>query len=90
MEVEKYREDSDSLLSFLKECCDKGIDYEVGSTELYNAYKNYCEESNLRPYAHRTMISNLKASDTSITTGRDSVRSKRILKGLKLKDDFEI
>ena len=90
MEVEKYREDSDSLLSFLKECCDKGIDYEVGSTELYNAYKNYCEESNLRPYAHRTMISNLKASDTSITTGRDSVRSKRVLKGLKLKDDYDV
>ena len=89
MEVEKYREDSDSLLSFLKECCDKGADYEVGSTELYNAYKNYCEESNLRPYAHRTMISNLKASDTSILSVRDSVGRKRVLKGLKLKDDLD-
>ena len=89
LEVEKYREDSDSLLSFLKECCDKGTDFEVGSTELYNAYKNYCEESNLRPYAHRTMVANLKASDTSILSVRDSVGRKRVLKGLKIKDDFD-
>lgn len=89
MEVEKYREDSDSLLSFLKECCDIGINNEVGSTELYNAYKNYCEESNLRPYAHRTMVANLKAFDTSISSVRDTVGRKRVLKGLKLKDDLD-
>ena len=89
MEVEKYREDSDSLLSFLKECCDKGADYEVGSTELYNAYKNYCEESNLRPYAHRTMVGNIKAWDTSIVSAKDKLGKKRILKGLKLKDDLD-
>ena len=89
MEVEKYREDSDSLLSFLKECCDKGIDYEVGSTELYNAYKNYCEESNLRPYAHRTMVGNIKAWDTSIVSAKDKLGKKRILKVLKLKDDLD-
>lgn len=89
LEVEKYREDSDSMLAYIKECCDFGTEYEVGSTDLYNSYKNFCDECNLKPYSHRTFITNLKLADASITSGKDSVCKRRVLKGLKIKDDLD-
>ena len=43
-ELEKYREESDSVLSFLKECCEIDKSKVCGSTELFAAYKSYFEE----------------------------------------------
>ena len=50
-ELQQYRKDSDSVLSFVKDCCETGDDaFVCGATELFNAYKAYCEESGLKPY----------------------------------------
>lgn len=51
LELQLYREESDSVLSFIKECCETGDEYETGSTELYNSYKGYCEEGGLKAYS---------------------------------------
>ncbi len=39
LELQQYREESDSVLSFVKECCDVDETYAIGSTELFNQYK---------------------------------------------------
>ena len=43
-ELQQYREESDSVLSFVKDYCEMDAGYSAGSTELFNAYKGYCEE----------------------------------------------
>ena len=86
LELQQYREESDSVLSFVKESCEVGADYEVGSTELFNAYKAYCEECGLKPFAQRTFVSNLTAVVTDVTKGKDKTGKRRTLKGIRLQE----
>lgn len=83
-EVQQYREDSDSVLSFIKEYCEIDPSFQVGSTELFLAYKAYCEECGLKPYAHRTFIQQLTATHSKITRGVDKLGKRRVLTGIKL------
>ncbi len=84
LELQQYREESDSVLSFLKECCEVDVKYQAGSTELYNAYKAYCEECGLKPFAQKTFVNNVTATDAAITRGVDRTGKRRILSGIRL------
>lgn len=86
MELQQYREESDSMLSFVKEYCEVGEDYEVGSTELFGRYKSYCEDCGMKPYAQRTFAANLTAAVSGVTKGRDRTGKRRIFKGLRLQE----
>ena len=44
-ELQQYREESDSVLSFVKEYCELDGSYSAGSTELFNAYKGYARNA---------------------------------------------
>jgi len=83
-ELQQYREDSDSVLSFVREYCELSRDGSVGSTELFNTYKGYCEECGLKPYSQRMFVQQLLASSSDISRGVDKTGKRRILKGLKL------
>ena len=83
-ELEQYREESDSVLSFSKECCELGDDFEVGSTEMFNAYTAYCEECGIKPFSQRTFVPNLQAVYSTVTKGVDKTGRRRTLKGIKL------
>ena len=83
-ELQQYREESDSVLSFMKECCEVGPAYEVGSTELFNCYKAYCEECGLKPFSQKMFVSQIIASNPQITRSIDNVGKKRTLLGIKL------
>lgn len=84
-ELQQYREDSDSVLSFVKEyCIVTGNDTDsVGSTELFNTYKRYCEECGLKPYSQKSFIQQLMSS-FDIERGVDTMGKRRVLKGVKL------
>ncbi len=83
-ELQQYREDSDSVLSFIKECCEIGEDFVCGSTELFNAYKAYCEESGLKPYAQNKFVLQILNACPGTHRSVDKVGRKRILQGLQL------
>lgn len=85
-ELQQYREDSDSVLSFIRECCVLNKDYSVGSTELFNVYKAYCEECGLKPYSHRMFVQQLINSNDHIERNVDKLGKRRILTGIKLDD----
>ena len=85
-ELQQYREESDSVLSFIKEDCELGDGYEVDSTQLYNAYKAYCEECGLKPFSQKQFVSQIVAANDGITRSVDKVGKKRTLAGIKLGD----
>lgn len=88
-ELQQYREDSDSVLSFVREYCQMDEKHEVGSTELFHAYKNYCEECGLKPYSQKMFVSQLTTTFSKIERGVDKLGKRRILKGIKL-DETQI
>ena len=85
-ELQQYREDSDSVLSFVKDCCLCQAGNEVGSTELFNAYKSYCEESGMKPYAQNKFIQQVLTACPGTQRGVDKLGRKRILQGLRIGD----
>ena len=83
-ELQQYREESDSVLSFVKESCELGSAYSAGSTELFNAYKGYCEECGLKPYSQKSFVQMITAAYSEVTKGVDSLGKRRVLNGIKL------
>ena len=83
-ELQQYREESDLVLSFMKECCEVAPAYEVESTELFNCYKAYCEECGLKPFSQKMFVSQIIASNPQITRSIDNVGKKKTLSGIKL------
>ena len=89
-ELQQYREDSDSVLSFIKDCCDTGDEsYVCGSTELFNAYKAYCEESGMKPYAQRKFIQQVLSTCPGTEKGVDKTGRRRIVRSVKINDALD-
>jgi len=85
-ELQQYREDSDSVMSFIKEYCELGAKNTVGSTEIFNAYKVYCEESGLKPCSQKKFIQQIVADFPEVSRGVDKLGKRRMLFGIKLDD----
>lgn len=84
-ELQQYREDSDSVLSFIKDCCLTGDDSCVcGSTELFNAYKTYCEESGMKPYSQKKFVQQVLLTCPGAEKGVDKTGRRRIIRHVKL------
>lgn len=83
-ELQQYREESDSVLLFIRDCCETDKDYVVGSTELFNAYKDYCDECGLKPYSQRMFVQQLTTALPNVSRGVDTLGKRRILTGVHL------
>lgn len=88
-ELQQYREESDSVLSFVKDYCELAVGHSVGSTELFHAYKGYCEECGLRPYSQKNFVQQITATFSGITRGVDALGKRRTLIGIKLGECLE-
>lgn len=83
-ELQQYREDSDSVLSFVRDNCEQDQNYASGSTELFVAYLAYCRQSGLHHCKHKTFVQRLTSAYPHINRGVDKVGGKRILKGIRM------
>lgn len=83
-ELQQYREESDSVLSFVKDNCELDAAYSVGSTELWNTYKRYCDECGLKPYSQKSFVQQIIAVFPNVKRDTDRIVKRRILSGIKL------
>lgn len=86
--LQRYREESDSVLSFVKDCCELKPDKAIGSTELYHIYRAYCEDFGMKAYAQKTFVQQLTVAFPDITRAKDSIGKRRVLKGIMRADEF--
>lgn len=82
-ELQQYREDSDSALSFVRDNCECGASFTSGSSELYSAYQAYCRQNGLFLCGQKTFVQRL-TSNYRIMRGLDKVGGRRILKGIRM------
>lgn len=83
-ELQKYREDSNSVLAFVRDCCVLDIDAEVGRTEVYQRYRSYCEESGLQPFSQRLFNADIDNNFPGIKRAKDTLGKRKTWRGLKL------
>ena len=88
-ELQRYREESDSVLSFVKDNCEMDAAYSAGSTELFNSYKKYCEECGMKPYSQKNFVQQIIAAFPNVTRDIDRIAKRRVLMGIRLGEVLE-
>lgn len=84
--LEKYRIESDSVLSFFTESCEIDLSSEKGSTELYNNYTDYCKKNGVtHPVKQKNFVTTLLTNYKELSQGRNA--SYRTIKGVRVVDD---
>ena len=79
--INDYRKDNDCFQNFLDECCERGKEYSVQSSVLYNAYQEYCKSTG-EPSHHQKVFSNM-LTNAGFVNKKVGGKCKMIL-GLKL------
>lgn len=83
-ELQRYREDSNSVLSFVKDWCIVDAEAEAPRTEIYSQYKNYCANCGMNPYSQKSFNNELESHYPQISRATDSLGKRRTWKGIKL------
>lgn len=86
--TEEYKEEMDSLGSFIEECCVLRPTSIVAVKDLYQEYSSWCEENGEFPMKNRMFSKRLK--ERGFKQDRDSSGTKRIWCGIGLKSISDI
>ena len=81
-ELEKYRVESNSVLSFAKMFCVCGDDGFVVRDDLFLRYKEYCVNAGMKPVSQTNFNKELEAGFPEISRGRDKLSKRRIWRGI--------
>ncbi len=58
--IAEYRQHEDNIADFIADCCITGARYEVKSGELYENFKNWCNETGRRISSQKTFVDAMK------------------------------
>lgn len=83
-ELQRYREDSNSVLSFVKDCCVIDPGAEAVRSEIYNRYKAYCVDCGMNPYSQKSFNNELETHYPQIVRATDNLGKRRTWKGIKI------
>jgi len=83
-EVEKYRTECNSVLSFVEYACDLSEAKFIESKEIYRSYKEYCDEAGLNPVSQIRFNKDLMENVPNVTSSKDTVSRRVIIKGIGL------
>ena len=81
-ELERYRIESNSVLSFAKMYCiceEKGAEVR---DDLFLRYKEYCGNAGMKPVSQTNFNREMEAGFPDITRGRDKISKRRIWRGI--------
>jgi P4 family phage/plasmid primase-like protien len=77
-------EENNPLAQFVEDCCKVKAGVQVGTAELYAAYKSWCEPRGMTSLADNAFSRRLAATLGSKKITRDKIRGKRVLLGITL------
>ena len=81
-ELDKYRIESNSVLSFAKEYCKRDEKGFTVRDDLFLRYKEYCGNAGMKPVSQTNFNKELEAGFPEITRGRDKLSKRRVWRGL--------
>jgi putative DNA primase/helicase len=87
-ELQRYRVDSNSVLSFIEDNCTVSPDFEIERSELFERYKDYCKAAGLTPMSQKSFNKDLELSDPNIKRSVDRLGKRRTWKGIQLSNDI--
>ena len=88
-ELRKYREDSNSVLAFIRDCCEMDVDAESGRMETYQRYRSYCEDSGLNPFSQRMFNAEIDTNFSNIKRAKDTLGKRKTWRGIRLLPEMD-
>lgn len=88
LELQRYKEESDTVLSFIADCIEVKEGAAVPSMELFNSYKKYCEDCGTKAYAQNNFVRQFLEAVPSAAKGKDSTGNRRVIRNIALTDDL--
>lgn len=85
-ERQRYREESNSAMSFVSEYCELGEDFETGRTEFYDQYQSYCKDSGLIPFSKTRFNREIEANYPTIKRAKDKTGKRKTWRGVRIVD----
>lgn len=85
-ELQKYREDSNSVLAFVRDCCTLQMDAEVGRMEFFARYKSYCDSCGMAPYSQQNFNNELEANFPTVVKAADRTGKRRTWRGISFSE----
>ncbi|MDL2317711.1 phage/plasmid primase, P4 family [Eubacteriales bacterium OttesenSCG-928-A19] len=83
-ELQRYRVESNSALSFADECCQLLPDVECSREEMFLAYREYCTKNGLKAMSQTTFNREIEAMSEDIHRGLDKKSRRKIWVGIRL------
>ena len=78
--LENYKKANDTVVAFVSDKCERGIELQVERTLFYDAYMRYCEGEGFRPVSRRVCYDRTRAQGI----GEKKLADKRVFVGIKL------
>ncbi len=88
-EIEQYRAESNSVLSFVNERCILDADAEESRQVVYDSYKKYCQECGMKEFAQKKFNAEVELLFPGVARAKDSLGKRRTWRGLKLDDQAD-
>ncbi len=84
LELQRYKIDSNSVLSFVDEYCEIKPDSETSREEMYSRYKEYCNSAGLKPVSQASFNKDVESVDENIQRALEKLSRRKTWKGIKL------
>ncbi len=85
-ELQRYKIDSNSTLSFIDECCEIKSGEETSRDELFTRYREYCNNAGLKPVSQAIFNKDVESVDESIVRSLEKISRRKTWKGIRLAD----
>ena len=82
-ELKQYKIENNSVLAYVEDCCTVAAGAACFRQELYDSYKDYCEDGNLKAVSQRRFNGEV-AGLPGVATADEPVTRRRIFRGIKL------
>ena len=83
-ELQRYKVESNSALSFVDECCVMAPDYACAREEIFLAYREYCSTNGLKAMSQTNFNKEVETAYEEIERGLDKKTRRKIWVGIKL------
>lgn len=81
-ELTRYRVESNSVLSFVEECCELAPDAETVREEMFSKYKEYCHNAGLKALSQRNFNKEIEAMPSEVVRAKDRLGKRRTWRGI--------
>jgi putative DNA primase/helicase len=87
-ELQRYRVDSNSVLSFIEDSCVLEANAEISRDEIFQKYREYCNNAGLSPVSQKNFNKDVELSYPTVKRGVDRLGKRRTWKGVRFSDEI--